>query len=65
MPYITASIIMQVLKVAVPKLERLSKEGQQGQNKITQYTRYMTIVIAIVQSFGIAVSLESMKAGNG
>jgi preprotein translocase subunit SecY len=65
MPYITASIIMQVLKVAVPKLERLGKEGQQGQNKITQYTRYMTIVIAIVQSFGIAVSLESMKAGNG
>ena len=65
MPYITASIIMQVLKVAVPKLERMSKEGQQGQNKITQYTRYMTIGIAIVQSFGIAVSLESMKAGNG
>ena len=64
MPYITASIIMQVLKVAVPKLERLSKEGQQGQNKITQYTRYMTIGIALVQSFGIAVSLESMKAGD-
>ena len=63
MPYITASIIMQVLKVAVPKLERLSKEGQSGQNKITQYTRYMTIVIAVVQSFGIAVSLEQMRAG--
>ncbi len=63
MPYITASIIMQVLKVAVPKLERLSKEGQSGQNKITQYTRYMTIVIAVVQSFGIAVSLERMRGG--
>ena len=65
MPYITASIIMQVLKVAVPKLERISKEGQSGQNKITQYTRYMTLVIALVQSFSIAISLEQMKAGNG
>jgi len=63
MPYITASIIMQVLKVAVPQWERLSKEGQQGQNKLTQYTRYMTIGIALVQSFAISTSLEQMKAG--
>jgi len=63
MPYISASIIMQLLSATVPQLERLSKEGQSGRNKITQYTRYGTIAIAIVQSFGIAVTLEQMKAG--
>ncbi|MDP6934394.1 MAG: preprotein translocase subunit SecY [Myxococcota bacterium] len=65
MPYISASIIMQLLKVVMPQIERLSKEGQQGQNKITQYTRYMTIGIAIVQSFAISISLEQMKTVGG
>ncbi|MCB9763129.1 MAG: preprotein translocase subunit SecY [Alphaproteobacteria bacterium] len=63
MPYISASIIMQLLSSTVPQLERLSKEGQAGRNKITQYTRYLTIGIAVVQSFSIAVGLEQMKAG--
>ncbi len=62
MPYITASIILQVLTVVVPQLERLSKEGETGRQKITQYTRYGTIVISVVQSIAIAISLESMPA---
>ena len=49
MPYITASIILQILTVVLPPLERLSKEGQQGKGKVAQYTRYLTIIIAIVQ----------------
>lgn len=64
MPYITASIILQVLTVVVPQLERLSKEGQQGRNTITQYTRYATIGIALVQSYVMALTLEGMKTGN-
>jgi preprotein translocase subunit SecY len=58
MPYISASIILQLLTVVVPALERLSKEGQQGQKKINQYTRYGTIVLSLVQSFFIARWLE-------
>jgi preprotein translocase subunit SecY len=58
MPYISASIILQLLTVVVPALERLSKEGDLGRRKITQYTRYGTIVLALVQSLGIAVFLE-------
>jgi preprotein translocase subunit SecY len=58
MPYISASIILQLLTVVVPTLERLSKEGQQGQKKINQYTRYGTIVLSMVQSFFIARWLE-------
>jgi preprotein translocase subunit SecY len=50
MPYITASIIMQLLRVVIPRLEMLHKEGQAGQTKITQYTRYLTIGLAILQS---------------
>ena len=65
MPYISASIIIQVLSSTVPQLERLSKEGQTGRNKLNQYTRYLTIVIALVQSGSIAVGLEQMKVGNG
>lgn len=64
MPYITASIIIQVLTVVVPQLERLSKEGQQGRNTITQYTRYATIGIALVQSYMMALTLEGMKTGS-
>lgn len=59
MPYISASIIMQLLTVAVPTLEALKKEGEAGRRKITQYTRYGTVGLALFQSLGIAVALES------
>src|SRR5213593_1355149 len=58
MPYISASIILQLLTVVWPYLERLSKEGELGRRKITQYTRYGTIVLSVVQSLGIAIYLE-------
>ena len=58
MPYITASIILQLLQVVWPYLEKLQKEGELGRRKITQYTRYLTIVLAIIQSLTIAASLE-------
>ena len=58
MPYISASIILQLLTVVWPYLERLSKEGELGRRKITQYTRYGTIVLAVVQAMGIAIFLE-------
>src|SRR6266540_3140111 len=58
MPYISASIILQLLTVVWPYLERLSKEGELGRRKITQYTRYGTIALSIVQSLGIALYLE-------
>lgn len=64
MPYISASIILQLLTVVIPTLERLSKEGEAGRRKITQYTRYGTVVLSIIQGFGIAVGLEGM-AGPG
>src|SRR5512134_3806286 len=60
MPYISASIILQLLTVVWPYLERLSKEGELGRRKITQYTRYGTILLSVVQSLGIAVYLERM-----
>ena len=63
MPYITASIIMQLLAEMEPRLKRLKEEGQTGQNKITQYTRYLTIVIAVVQAFSISAGLEQMTVG--
>ena len=65
MPYISASIIIQLLTATVPQLERLSKEGQAGRNKITQYTRYGTIAIAVVQSYTIALGLEQMRTSAG
>jgi preprotein translocase subunit SecY len=58
MPYITASIILQLLTVVSPTLEKLSKEGQLGQKKITEYTRWLTVGLSVFQSFGIAVALE-------
>ncbi len=58
MPYISASIILQLLTVVWPTLERISKEGELGRRKITQYTRYLTLVLAVVQALGIAVWLE-------
>src|SRR5687767_4542056 len=60
MPYISASIILQLLTVVWPYLEKLSKEGELGRRKITQYTRYGTVVLSIVQALGIAVYLEKM-----
>ena len=59
MPYITASIIMQLLGVVIPKLEQWQKEGQTGQKKITQWTRYLTVALAIVQSTGVRVRAEA------
>lgn len=62
MPYISASIIMQLLTKVSPKLEQLNKEGAAGRRKITQYTRYFTLVLATFQAFGVAVMLESQMA---
>ena len=59
MPYISASIMVQLLTAMVPALEQLKKEGEQGRKKINQYTRYGTVALAIVQSYGLAVSLEA------
>ena len=64
MPYISASIIIQLLAVVVPTIERLQKEGEAGRKKITQWTRYGTVVLSIVQSFGIAFYLESLNNSN-
>jgi len=65
MPYISASIILELLTVVVPHLAQLKKEGQEGRKKITQYARYGTVVLALVQGFGIAVGLESMTSPGG
>ncbi|MDD2316028.1 MAG: preprotein translocase subunit SecY [Desulfobacterales bacterium] len=65
MPYISASIILQLLTVVIPHLERLSKEGEQGRKKITQYTRYGTVLLSIIQGFAISVGLESMTSPGG
>jgi preprotein translocase subunit SecY len=65
MPYISASIIFQLLTVVIPYLEKLSKEGEAGRKKITQYTRYGTVVLSIIQGFGIAISLERMSGPGG
>ena len=61
-PYITASIITQLLTAVSPQLEALKKEGETGRKKINQYTRYLTVVLAIVQGYGFAVGLESAGA---
>jgi preprotein translocase subunit SecY len=63
MPYITASIILQLMTVVVPSLERLQKEGEVGQQKITQYTRYLTVALAFVQSLGYVYLFKSFSAG--
>ncbi len=65
MPYITASIVLQLMTVVVPYLEKLSKEGELGRRKITQYTRYLTIVVSFVQSLGIAFFLENTPTPGG
>ncbi len=65
MPYITSSIIMQLLTVVIPKLEAWSKEGETGQKKITQWTRYLTVVLALMQSTGLAFLFHSGQLGQG
>src|SRR4030067_264669 len=63
MPYISASIIFQLLTVVIPAIGKLAKEGEAGRKKITRYTRYATVVISAIQSMGIAAGLETMKTG--
>ncbi|MDX8388570.1 MAG: preprotein translocase subunit SecY [Ghiorsea sp.] len=63
MPYISASIIMQLLQVVSPKLEQLKKEGESGRRKITQYTRYGTVFLAVFQAIGMSIGLESFSVG--
>ncbi len=63
MPYISASIILQLLTVVIPHLGKLAKEGESGRKKITQYTRYGTVFISIIQSLGMAVGIETMGQG--
>jgi preprotein translocase subunit SecY len=63
MPYISASIIFQLLQAVVPYFEKLAKEGDEGRKKITQYTRYGTVVLALIQSFGISFALMRMPGG--
>jgi preprotein translocase subunit SecY len=63
MPYISASIILQLLTVVIPAIGKLAKEGEAGRKKIVRYTRYGTILISAIQSFGIAVGIEGMQGG--
>lgn len=65
MPYISASIIVQLMTAAIPALEALKKEGDSGRKKLNQYTRYLTLVIALFQAYGISVGLESMHGASG
>jgi preprotein translocase subunit SecY len=65
MPYISSSIIFQLLSVVLPSIEKLSKEGDAGRKKIIQYTRYGTIVLSVVQGFGISIGLEAMRGPAG
>jgi preprotein translocase subunit SecY len=65
MPYISASIIVQLMSAAIPSLETLKKEGESGRKKLNQYTRYLTVLIAMFQSYGISVGLESMRGSFG
>lgn len=65
MPYISSSIILQLLTVAIPHLEKLSKEGETGRRKITQYTRYGTVALSMIQGFGIAYGLQHMASPSG
>ena len=65
MPYISASIIMQLMTSVVPTLEALKKEGEQGRKQINQYTRYLTVVLAAFQAYGIAFGLEGSRGSVG
>ena len=63
MPYISASIAIQLLTIAIPYFQKLQKEGELGRRKITQWTRYLTVLLALIQSFGIATALQSAQQG--
>ena len=63
MPYITAAIVMQLMTVAIPRLQELAKEGETGQQKITQYTRYFTLALALVQSVAMVLFFRSAQGG--
>ncbi len=63
MPYISASIIMQLMTIVIPAMEQLKKEGESGRRKISQYTRYGTVILAMFQSVGISVALQNQTAG--
>ena len=65
MPYISASIVIQLMSAAVPQLETLKKEGESGRKKLNQYTRYLTVLIALFQAYGISVGLEAMHGASG
>ena len=65
MPYISAAIIMQLMTAVSPNLDTLKKEGEAGRKKINQYTRYLTVLLAAVQAYGISVGLENMASGGG
>jgi preprotein translocase subunit SecY len=65
MPYISASIILQLLTVVVPTLERLQKEGERGRRKIVQYTRYGTVLLSVIQGYGMAMGIEAIQVGTG
>lgn len=65
MPYISASIIMQLMTAVSPKIEQLKKEGEAGRKKINQYTRYGTVLLSVLQGYGIAIGLEGMAAASG
>jgi preprotein translocase subunit SecY len=64
MPYITAAIVMQLMTVAIPRLQELAKEGEQGQQKITQYTRYFTLALAFIQSIAMVLFFRSAQGGS-
>ena len=65
MPYISASIIMQLMTAISPQMEALKKDGESGRTKINQYTRYLTVLLATIQGYGLAVGLESMQGSSG
>jgi len=65
MPYISASIIVQLMTAIAPQFEALKKEGEAGRRKLNQYTRYLTVLIAVLQSYGVAVGLESLQGAAG
>src|SRR6185503_9476119 len=65
MPYISASIIMQLMQIVFPSLETLKKEGEQGRKQLNQYTRYLTVILAAFQAFGIAYGLEGQRSAAG
>ncbi|MCX7374698.1 MAG: preprotein translocase subunit SecY [Alphaproteobacteria bacterium] len=65
MPYISASIIVQLMTAAIPAWETLKKEGEAGRKKLNQYTRYLTLGIAVVQAYGIAIGIESIRGSSG